>query len=69
MEILFISPETLDSSFFLSVIENIAISFSVIDEVHCISEWSHNFRTSYLKVGSILKTIMKENYVVLGIIS
>ena len=27
-----------------------AIAFAAIDEVHCVSEWSHNFRPSYLRV-------------------
>ncbi|XP_065215903.1 ATP-dependent DNA helicase Q4 [Planococcus citri] len=31
------------------------IAFACIDEVHCVSQWSHNFRTSYLMICKILK--------------
>lgn len=26
-----------------------------IDEAHCVSEWSHNFRTTYLKISDLIK--------------
>ena len=56
----FISPEKLQIPSFRDKIKAIityfSIAYAVIDEVHCLSEWGHNFRTSYLNLA---KTIDK----------
>ena len=31
------------------------ISIAVIDEAHCISEWSHNFRSAYMRLNQVLR--------------
>jgi ATP-dependent DNA helicase Q4 len=57
VDVLFVSPERLRSDSFIRLIQNQIlppISFVCVDEVHCISEWSHNFRTSYLHLHSSL---------------
>lgn len=57
---IFISPERFQIKSFrqylLSVNQNHKIAYAVIDEVHCLSEWGHDFRTSYLNLS---KTIQK----------
>lgn len=56
---LYLSPEKLQSSFIQEKILQLNISLIAIDEAHCISEWGHDFRPSYLKL-SLLKELKPE---------
>ena len=51
---IFISPERFQiktfREYFRKVNKNFKIAYAVIDEVHCLSEWGHDFRTSYLNL-------------------
>lgn len=52
---LYVSPERLAAESFLNEIRTLKVSFIVVDEAHCISQWGYDFRPSYLKVNRLRK--------------
>lgn len=49
-KLLFVSPERLKNTTFVSTIQDIKLSFLAVDEAHCISEWGQDFRPSYQNI-------------------
>lgn len=50
VKILYASPEKLQNETFRSMLRRINLSLIVVDEAHCISQWGHDFRPSYLNI-------------------
>jgi ATP-dependent DNA helicase RecQ len=55
LKLLYIAPERLESKQFIEALAKINVSFIAVDEAHCISEWGHDFRPSYLRINDIFK--------------
>jgi len=51
-KIIYISPERLESKVFRDMIKDLHISQIAIDEAHCVSQWGHDFRKSYLEISN-----------------
>jgi ATP-dependent DNA helicase RecQ len=57
IKFLYIAPERLNNDDFLRVISRVNIALVAIDEAHCISQWGHDFRPSYMKIKGFLASL------------
>ena len=54
---LYLSPERVGTRLFQSYLEVLNVSYIVVDEAHCISQWGYDFRPDYLKIGDLRERI------------
>lgn len=57
---LYVSPERLSTSLFKSKVSQMNISYLVVDEAHCISQWGYDFRPAYLQIKEVREIIGKK---------
>ena len=54
---LYVSPERLGTRLFQSYVREMKISYIVVDESHCISQWGYDFRPDYLDIGKLRELV------------
>lgn len=54
---LYVSPERLGTRLFQSYVQEMNVSYIVVDEAHCISQWGYDFRPDYLQIGRLREIV------------
>lgn len=54
---LYVSPERLGTRLFRYYVREMNVSYIVVDEAHCISQWGYDFRPDYLQIGRLREIV------------
>ncbi|MGE4131478.1 MAG: ATP-dependent DNA helicase RecQ [Bdellovibrionales bacterium] len=57
IRLLYVTPERFKNPAFLEVMKGLKVKLLAVDEAHCISQWGHDFRPDYSRLGEIRKSL------------
>ncbi|MCP9481016.1 DNA helicase RecQ [Shimia sp. CNT1-13L.2] len=57
LKLLYIAPERLASGAAMNMLRRIGVSLIAVDEAHCVSQWGHDFRPDYLRIGELRRAL------------
>ncbi len=57
LKLLYMAPERLAAGATLALLQRIGVSLIAVDEAHCVSQWGHDFRPDYLRIGELRRAL------------
>ncbi|OWU80818.1 DNA helicase RecQ [Phaeobacter sp. 22II1-1F12B] len=57
LKLLYIAPERLAAGAALGMLRRINVRLIAVDEAHCVSQWGHDFRPDYLRIGELRRAL------------
>ncbi|MDO6592012.1 DNA helicase RecQ [Loktanella sp. D2R18] len=57
LKLLYMAPERLASGGTVNMLRRVGVSLIAVDEAHCVSQWGHDFRPDYLRIGDLRRAL------------
>ena len=57
LKLLYLAPERLAAGASLGMLRRIGVTRIAVDEAHCVSQWGHDFRPDYLRIGELRRAL------------
>ncbi|MFU8862588.1 MAG: DNA helicase RecQ [Rhodobacterales bacterium] len=57
LKLLYIAPERLAAHSSFGMLKRAGVSLIAVDEAHCVSQWGHDFRPDYLRIGELRRAL------------
>ncbi len=57
LKLLYIAPERLAAGSAMGMLRRIGVGLIAVDEAHCVSQWGHDFRPDYLRIGELRRAL------------